>query len=383
MINKTNKIRLAVFGITSQIWSVLKISLNFYNTKIVGFIDNDKLKHGIHIDNIPIKGKDDFDFDDVDYVVVAALSAYEIIKKSLISIGVCESKIMPFFTEQLCEYDVGSLNKVDYNLLRYIYNDPDKLYELIFDYNNEYKTYCEIKPYEYTGDEWFFKSRFICHACGGKIDNRKYMYTNSKEALDYSLNNGFKLIECDITMRNGVLVAEHDYVYAYEASINCFSAQTFVDILHMIKYYFDVNLLVDVKWKNESEYCAVLEQIEDDILSVSYNDEELAHQLKSQIIMETYNEETIALARNKGFECFFTQYRNPDWTNFYKTVNLCYKYGVNVVGIECSIAQKLSSQLKRFNDKNIYVFSFSTDSVDEYVKLRKNGVMGIFTNYLM
>ena len=26
MINKTNKIRLAVFGITSQIWSVLKIS---------------------------------------------------------------------------------------------------------------------------------------------------------------------------------------------------------------------------------------------------------------------------------------------------------------------------------------------------------------------
>ena len=38
--------------------------------------------------------------------------------------------------------------------------------------------------------------------------------------------------------------------------------------------------------------------------------------------------------------------------------------------------------LNILTDKNIKIFVFSTDSIEEYSRLRKMGVSGVFTNYL-
>lgn len=100
--------------------------------------------------------------------------------------------------------------------------------------------------------------------------------------------------------------------------------------------------------------------------------------------MEVYNEETIEIAYKRGFKMFFTQYRNPDADYHMKIVNLCSEYGINVVGIGVGtlLYKDTGKFLNIITSKNIRVFVFSTDILEEVAKLKQMGVHGVFTNYL-
>ena len=298
--------------------------------------------------------------------------------------GVDEAKIMPFITSKLCNYNVCSLSGYKKELYDILYNEPDKIYEYALEYQKLYEGYAAFEPYQHSGNEWFYKGRMISHACGGRLNNVRYMYTNSREGLQYSFRSGFKLIECDIMQLNGELMAVHDFKRIYELNSGQvdFTLQTFREILTEISQHPDISLLVDVKWHKTDDFCEMLEHIERDIAYVAANDENKIRTLRAQLVMEVYNEETIKAAQSKGYECFFTQYRNADSGDFYNIVDICHRYGIKVIGMSVEAALANTRKLRIITDKNIHIFAFSTDSIDVFSALRKAGVTGVFTNYL-
>lgn len=377
------KTRIAVFGISDAILRVIRAEINPWKAQIVSFVDNDKTKQGNCFMNIPVVSLEHIELSDVDYFLVAALSAYEKVKQQLIAFGVPKEKIQVFVTEQLCEYCLGSIDDIDMDFIRNVYFEPEKMLGLVEKYQKIYGDYSRIPPFEQDRDDWFHKSNLISHACGGVVNGRRLMYSNSKEAFAYSMEQGFRLIECDVLgLPDGELVLAHDYWRFYEAEEEGYSLMSVRDLLLLLKEYPQVSCLFDVKWENHEAYIECLSGIEKILENVCDN-KEIKDKLKRQIIMEVYNESTIVAACQKGFDVIFTQYRNPDMRCFMSTVNICYKYGIKVVALAYFSCYQLKKFLPIIKSKGIHIFCFSSDSVSEYVELRQMGINGIFTNFLV
>lgn len=380
------KMKIAFFGISDDIYKAIKGEINPRNAEIVLFFDNDESKHGICYANIPIKAPSMQLFEDysVDYILVTALSAYEAVKEQLIGLGIPKDKIQVFVPEGIQQYCLGSISDIDTELIRNIYFDPQKTLDIVADYEKiytEYSFYSSLPAYEEV-DGWFNKSRLISHACGGVVNGRASMYSNSKEAFQYTAAKKFKLMECDLLqMYNGELLLVHDYGRFYEAEQGQYSMLSAEELLRLLKEHKEISCLIDVKWKDYDEYAFLVNQIDGLIEKIADNSNE-KEILKRQIVMEVYDEETIKIAKENNFDIIFTQYRNPRRSYFMNTVSLCYKYGVRVIAIAVDECLEMSKFIKIITDKNIKIFAFSTDSIEEYSTLRKMNVTGVFTNYL-
>ena len=379
-----SKIRIAVFGINDGIIGALQEKINPGKAEIVLFLDNDETKHGIRYMNIPIvpPSKQTIDAYAAEAYLVAALSSFGAARRQLLELGVPEEKIHIFWAEDICKFCLGLIGQVDRQFIRQVYFEPEWTMEIVRKYKEIYDCYSKVPVYKDEKDAWFQKSCLISHACGGMVDRRRIMYTNSKEAFQYSMDQGFQLLECDVLMvGDDELMLGHGYKCFYESKWEQYSVMPVRELLERLKQYKEVYCLIDVKWKKHDEYRIAVNKIEEAICEVSTDENERAA-LKRQIVMEVYDEMTIQIARDKNFEMIFTQYKNPDWQCFMNTVVLCYKYGIRAVALAVSSCFLMEKFMKIITDKGIKVFAFSTDSVNAFSALRKMKVSGIFTNYL-
>lgn len=380
-----NTVRIAVWGINEQIINVIRNEINPFKSTIVCFIDSCAERQNETYMGKRVISPEEFNHQEVDYIIVAALSAYLQIKVYLSEKGVPLQKIHPFITPQLTSYCLGELGGAEIELLKKIYFEPNFLKKEIKKYIEIYEEYNTIPSYADSGDEWFLKSELISHACGGIVNGKQCMYSNSKEALEYSFEQGFPLIECDILgMEMGEPVLAHDFYNLYEAVEKGYTLLTMKDVLAQIQKHPDVSLLIDVKWRKSEEYAEYVNFIENTIQQFDLSDVEKTT-LKKQIVMEVYNEETIKVAYDLGFEMFFTQYRNEEKASYMKIANLCCKYGIGVVGFGYDYfdgEKCIAKFLPILKHKNIKIFSFSTDSLEYFRHLKSVGVDGVFTNYL-
>lgn len=378
------KLRVAVLGINDVILRVLRREIDPRKVEIILFLDNDETKVGMYYMNIPVlsPAMEVFEEYAVDYVLIAALSAYEAVKKQLMDLKLTKEKIQPFLTDDLYNYCLGNLEEVDEQFIHSAYFEPSKWISKVIAYRKMYKEYLKNTVYSEKPEAWYNKSSLISHALGGVVNGKRIMYSNSKEAFTYSMKEGFRLIECDILgMAKGELILAHDYGRFYEAEEDKYSMMTGMELLELVKKYPDVSCLIDVKWDSHDEYALYLKEIEKTISDISKDADEY-RTLKNQIIMEVYDEATIRIAKEKEFDVIFTQYRNPQMKYFMNTVNLCYKYGIRVVAMPLEYIFDRKKFIKILTDKKIKVFAFSTDSAQEYKELRMLGVTGAFTNYL-
>lgn len=265
--------------------------------------------------------------ENIDYFVVTALSAYDVIKLQLMNYGISAERICPFVTSELKRYCIGSIREIDIENIKEIYFEPEYIKKIVSEYSEIYETYVSYPPYTDMSTDWYSGEEccLISHACGGVVNGNRLMYSNSKEALEYSLGHKFRLIECDVL---GVDLDKpmlaHDYKNFYEAAEVGYQMMTLEDFIYIIAKHREVKVLIDVKWRDEDEYEKYVEYIDSIISSYSERKEDQAV-LKNQIIMEVYNEKTIKSAYKRNFQMFFTQYRNPDNKCYMNTVNLCYK----------------------------------------------------------
>ncbi len=375
-----NKIKLAVWGISNAIWTMIKNIIDPEKTEVVLFVDSNEEKQGIYYENTPVitPSKELLDRYDIDVYVIAALSAYENIRELLMTWGRETERVQPFITDEICKYSLGTLDEVDRNFIKEAYFEPRKTESLVNEYKKKYALYLQSQ-YEGKAD-WVNQGTLIAHGCGGVVNGRKVMCSNSKEAFEYTVSSNFRLMECDVLrMKDGELVLAHDFWRFYEAKKKGYSVMSLEDLLRRLNEHREIRCLVDVKWDTYDDYRAVIEGT-DEIFSHSVKGEKEGESLKSRIVMEAYDEETIKLAHLSGYHIFFTQYRNPEWMDYLNIANLCCQYGIGAVGIRADDVDVRLIKICR--KKGIKVFAYSTNCIEEYSKLRKLGVTGVFTDYL-
>lgn len=378
------KMRIAVWGISDGILGAIQAEIDPRKAEIVLFIDNDKTKQGTCYMNVPVVSplKKVFDEYAIDAYLITVLSAYRDVERQLMNMGVSKEQIHMFVAEDICKFCVGPIDDIDMNFIKQVYFEPNKILGIISQYKETYESYSKIQIYDEDTEAWFHKSSLISHACGGMVGQRKLMYSNSKEAFQYSMDKEFKLLECDVLcVGDNEWILGHDYKCFYEAEQEQYSMMTLKELLERIKQYKDVHCLIDTKWKDHKEYGMIVDEIDKTIKETAIDDNEQSV-LKKQIVMEVYDEMTIKIAKEHNFEMIFTQYRNPDWQYFMNTVVLCYKYGIRAIALPVRSCFCMEKFMKIITDKRVKIFTFSTDSLDEYFALKKMGVTGIFTNYL-
>lgn len=378
------KIKLAIWGITDDIWNSVINTIDPRRADILFFIDNDLEIVGKVYQSRPIYALDVdtlIKLNEMDYVLIAAYSGYRQIEGTLLEKGYPEEKIQLYITENMTAYNLGNV-VVDYRLIDMIYFEPRTKRAEVENYQKAFSRYVNLRGIDEDTGRWYEKGPLIAHACGGYVNGRRIMYSNSHEALKHSLLEGYRLIECDVLgiEQNEVMLA-HDYNRFYEAKEEEYTMQSISEMLAELKKYPQVYMLIDVKWSEVDDYTYYVKKILESIRELT-NDNIEFEQLKSQIIMEVYEEETIMCAQHHGFDVFFTQYRNPNIKNYIDTIRLCVKYNIGVVGFGLKYIMEHQKVINLFKEKNIKIYVFSTDSIDEYKELRRIGVDGIFTNYL-
>ena len=139
-------------------------------------------------------------------------------------------------------------------------------------------------------------SRFIAHA-GGKIDGR--VYTNSREALDNSYSNGFRLFELDILQTSdNVFVAAHDWehwakIAGYEGQLPP-DSQKFA-ALKIFRRYTPLTMDDINGWFREhSDAILVTDKINTPVkFAGKFVD-------KSRLMMELFNWDAVEMAANEN-----------------------------------------------------------------------------------
>lgn len=373
-----DKIRIIIFGVTDKSIKIVQNELSLENIELVAYADNDIDKCDVLIDGIPVVYSKEIIGYEFDYILVSAWRSFDHIKEQLVTLGIQSDKIDLLYTEKISYWYPGIVYVRDRVMVQKIYRRSKLLLDHIKDKEKTvrlWKNYSTWEPMKDDKNVWCCKGTMIAHACGGMVNGIRREYSNSKEALSYSLQKGFRLIECDVYgIINGEIVLAHDSADIYDGCQGAYSLQTIRELLTTLKNDSDVTVLLDIKWESMDDYREIVDAID------SLVDEKQ----KNQIVLEVYDEPTIICAKEKGYECFFTQYRNPEWECFIKTIDLCYKYDIKAVGFQLDIAlAAISSYFKFFIEKNIKIFVFSTDSIDDYAMLKSKGVSGVFTNYLV
>ena len=387
---KQKVIRVIFWGINETILKFIKNEIDPRKAKIVAFVDSNKNRQGEVYMGITVRSPEIVDIDSAECIIVGALSAYQGIKQTLIEVGCPEAKIHPFITPHLPQYCLGDITDINERLVEKIYFESAMLRQVIAKYKLLYQEYHSIAPLVEDKHAWYQKSDLIAHACGGIVNGRHFMYTNSKEALEHSLAQHFELIECDVCgIMTGEPVLAHSYMNIYEAEEAGYTLLNLSDVLLRIKEYPKVSLLLDIKWTDYHDYESYIVFTDQEIARIAESPVQ-AQQMRDQIVLEVYDESTIQIANKYGYKMALTSYRNPDGHIFMNTAILCHRYHINVALVPNDFFAIDSGGMKShgakflpiLTDKNIKVFCFSTDSMKDYEHLKEIGVKGIFTNYL-
>lgn len=169
------------------------------------------------------------------------------------------------------------------------------------------------------------KPQPIAHALGS-IDG--YVYTNSREAMNKSLEKGYKYLEVDMdSTSDGVIVASHDWAYFNDItnhselkdtmiSFEEFSTRKIYDMYTPITIQEIIDTL-----KNNPDVSIVTDKISDPDIIEKYFSE-----IKERVYVECFSEEDYFELKEKGYNVMFST-DNANDILIYITKNLLKGYG--------------------------------------------------------
>lgn len=232
--------------------------------------------------------------------------------------------------------------------------------------------------------KWYETARTIAHAGGGLS---KTTYTNSKEALRYSLKRGKRLIELDFMFtKDGVLVCKHDWrdnknkkqsfeQFRKKKTKGGFTPQTAEEAILTLSSYSNAYLIVDSKEKNIEKVYAKLKELCIKNGKKSFLD---------RIVVQLYYQSDYAKVKKvHSFKNWsYTVYKKkPKSTKDYKNLSaFCKKYKIQAVTLPYKYVTK--NRVKIFTKNKIICLAHTVNAKNTYKKLRKMGVRAIFTDYL-
>lgn len=229
---------------------------------------------------------------------------------------------------------------------------------------------------------WYTANKVIRHA-GGKIGNSAY--TNSEEAVTKSLERGNKVIEMDFTFTSdNILVCRHDWKEvsdkSYETFINTpiagkYTPLTAEDFLFMVDAEDDIYVVVDAK---EKDVTTVYREI------VRLCKENEQTDLLKRIIPQIYRpSEYSKIKKIYNFKNWiFTVYvlKPKKSSDYRKIAKFCKQNKIKVVTIPQSYIT--TERLHIIKQYGLKCFTHTINSNKKYLKLKKHGVDGIYSDSL-
>lgn len=217
--------------------------------------------------------------------------------------------------------------------------------------------------------QWYCVEKLIAHACGGNV---RLDYTNSEEAFTQAVFDGFRVVEVDARFtKDQVLVCSHDFERAMEVPEYAtfmtgkidgrFSPMDF-DRCREFAEANKVTLIVDVKLRDE------LPSVANYICSQAN---------PSGIYIQIASEKELELAA--GLPVLY----NLTFTEDYERVAaFCVKNNIRVVSISAQRLQK-NEDWKILLSHNIKIYGHTVNSLLLYEDLRRKGVAGVFTDFMI
>lgn len=226
------------------------------------------------------------------------------------------------------------------------------------------------------------QQNYVAHALGG-IDGFKY--TNSREALEQSYNNGFKLFEVDVKLtsdRKAVCVhgwAQKDYkerlgmeyneenpIMDYSTFMNVkvqgkYTTLSFKDLANFMKQHNDMYVIIDIGCKSYEETKEIYTKIVQDC---EYDD-----MLLQRLIVGGHTTDMIRAVK----DCYNFNLINLYWATDEKRedvvkskenfVKFCKNNSVNSLSIAKKRFSSEFGEFMRTNGLAVYVFTENDDSL--------------------
>lgn len=365
-------IKIVLFGATENMYKAACEHLTS-DCEIVAFCDNNEFKQGIIWNGRPILSINQLKSFDFDYLIAVDKYSYPTVRKQIINSGVADEKILPLLTLQNWQLFVEPINLIDESILKKLFkSDSKKLIAGLNELKIINELYNEVEPLK-DFDLNFENYPLIAHASGGMINEEKIIYTNSKEAFDTSITNGYKMIEVDVfgELENDLLFA-HDSSKLYNLATTNYHSLTFSYILKKLNENPQLKIMLDVKYNTFSDYQRLLAKM----------DSMMNEEFKKKFVVQTYDEVTTEYAVKNNWQCILMSYRNPQGSFFKKTAYLCCKYKLLGAIFNKTIILKSAKYIKFLSDKNVPILVYTVDDIEEVSQLKKLGVKSIVTNFL-
>ncbi|KIL45798.1 hypothetical protein KP78_21470 [Jeotgalibacillus soli] len=249
-------------------------------------------------------------------------------------------------------------------------------------------TGCVTMAKEHESYSWT-KHRIIAHAAGG-IKGKDY--TNSEEAFINSYNNGYKLIEVDLSLTSdGKLVARHGWNEPYGQDFNADSkALTYKEfmglpyykeytpmdlnkVLNLLKEHPEVYILLDGKVSSAEDTEELYEKVGEAIEEI---DEAIIHRL----IPQMYYKEDLDIIRSYGFHDVMyivgrEQYSGKSIAAF------CIENDIKAVGLSWIRASE--TLIEVLSKHGIVSYIYTINDPAEMYSYFEIGVHGFYTDYIM
>ncbi|MFB7140100.1 phosphatidylinositol-specific phospholipase C/glycerophosphodiester phosphodiesterase family protein [Gottfriedia sp. NPDC056225] len=267
-----------------------------------------------------------------------------------------------------------------------------------YSYTIKQKTEAVVQRNKHTNPyDWVEGNKFIAHGLGGLEGNKRV--TNSKEALENSYKNGYRIVEVDFVITtDGQLVARHDwkeYMFAFlgqhvstdklgkPLNLNEFRSLmihkkyhplTLEEIVRLMKIYPDLYLVTDTKSNSKDEVIKVFSNI---VSTVS----QIEPSVLERIIPQLYTIEMYDFINNiYPFKSYILTLYQGNITND-EAIEFVKDKGIKVVTMPVTLVNtEFITRLRQIN-VSVYVNTINDKSIYHHYQIM--GVHGVYSDYLI
>ena len=226
----------------------------------------------------------------------------------------------------------------------------------------------------------------IAHAGGSLyVDDVRYTYSNSYKAIKNSYEGGTRLCEIDF------LITPDNYQVAFHSwagfLTKFFGVESKEDYTH--DEFMSFNMIGDAGqldldkiitlMNTEFTELILVTDTKDDNITLLTEIKEKYPKMMARIIPQVYNQEEYKKAKEMGFEnIIYTLYESPDSDE--EVVEFCKNN--EVFAITMPSARASEEFVASLKDLNVYVYTHTIDSLEDFEYLKSKKVDGIYTNDL-
>ena len=246
------------------------------------------------------------------------------------------------------------------------------------DFEERYSAY---PAFTHSEDAWYLDTTLIYHA-GGGIDGIKY--TNSKEAMEWAVQQG-NVLEIDFRYtEDGTLICAHEWTditeseesltrSEFEALKICgaYTPMTAEDLISFMSLHEDVRVVVDTK---ETDAVSVVREL----IRLAGNREDIIDRFIVQLYDKGTKQSFLELHPFPEENFLFTCYQfgsDPE-----SVLRVCMEENISVVTVARNTWD--ADTVKLFTDKGIILFEHTLNRLDHVRSAHKKGIHGFYTDYL-